>query len=341
MNKKIKAILFTTLSALTLTTTICITTSCSNNFAINNNLEKIVIEYNAQNTLLQSYTYQDWAYKLQNKQIEEFISAINSIDNQYKNSQFIIDQNTSISVVPVDSSTSDVYYVNANFYFLNNNKEMLIKIKNLYFVPPTNITKPDLELVSTPVIINQIDLPVIYNTNPTLILDSEWTYYINLLSPGNTLYIPNDLYYIKSRSLLGDKKYKLEYVINPQYLNMINPDDFPNLIFEINISPNIDKIPCENFELTKDDTQNIFPSFGFDNFDLQNDIEIYNNLSKYVDNIGIYESLVNCIDELNNKIYNFQLFKLEISKTIIISFTSNPNNENSKIYFYNFTLKFN
>lgn len=318
-----------------------VSTSCANHFAVINPSNIIQLNYNAKNTLLQSYTAEDWANQFSVHQYDNFINALNSINDSYLNSGFKIASSTASSVEVLNNAADNVLYINAIFKFQNSNQTLIINIDNLYIVPPTNITPPDLSIVSNPISIDQINLPVIYNTNPVNVLPSQWTYYINQISPENSLYIPNDLYYLKYRELAGDKIYKLTYAINEQYSVMLDINNYPDIIFNINISPNIDKIPNEKYILDLNDVEKYFPGYQIDNFDELPQIDIYQKLSEYVDNLGIYEPLVDCIDANDNtKVYNFVIIKSELINQISIQFTSNPNNSNSKIYFYSFKLKF-
>lgn len=341
MNKKHKIICLFGSSILSLGLFTIVSTSCANRFAIVNQSNYIQLTYNAKNTLLQSYTAQDWANQFSVKEYDNFINALNSIDKSYFESGFKITNLTSSSVEISNIASENVLYTNAIFRFQNYDQFLIININNLYVFPPTNISSPDLTLVAKPIVIDQINLPVIYNTNPINVLPSEWTYYINQISPVNSLYIPNDLYYLKNRELVGDKFYKLTYSINEQYLIMLDINEYPDIIFNINISPNIDKISNEKYTLNINDIEKYFSGYQMDNFDELSQVDIFQKLSEYVYNLGVYESLVNCIDSNDNsKVYNFQMIKSELIDEIIIQFTSNPNNQNSKIYFYSFKLKF-
>lgn len=341
MLKKTKTILLSFLIGVTSTIAIGISTSCSNNFATVTNVKTTTIEYNASNTLLQSKTILDWSNDFTNKNFNEFISIINAIDNQYKNSNFLIDNNTTCSIEQSNTNPDDLLHVNAIIKFYNYDHVLIVIVNNLYITPPSNLVGPNLNLVKNPIVINQVDLPVIYNKNPQTILASEWTYYINQLSPANEQYIPNDLYYLKSSSTIGNGVFKLVYSINNQYSSIIDPTLFPDIIFHINISPNIDKIPNETYILDSNEVSNLFPNVLYENFSTLTEIEIYNKLVQYVDGLGIYEQIVNCVDENNpSSVYHFQITYQDILKQISITFTSNPKNSNSKIYFYNFLLKF-
>lgn len=341
MFKKTKTIFLSFLICVTSIVTIGVSTSCSNNFATVSNVKTTMIEYNASNTLLQSKTILDWSNDFTNKNFDEFISIISTIDNQYKNSNFLISNNTTFSIEQSNTNPDDLLHVNAIIKFYNYDHVLVVVVNNLYITPPSNLVGPNLDLVKNPIIINQVDLPVIYNKNPQTILSSEWTYYINKLSPEKEQYIPNDLYYLKSSSTIGNRVFELVYSINNQYSSMIDPTLFPEIIFHINISPNIDKIPNETYVLNANEVSNLFTNVSYENFSTLSNIEIYNKLVEYVDGLGIYESIVNCIDENNSSlVYNFQIIYQNILKQINITFTSNPKNSNSKIYFYNFLLKF-
>ncbi len=323
-------------------------TSCSNSKnavkkdtnKINLSFDNFVNQHCVSSILWQKSIY-DWQNDFQNGNFYEFVNGLNEINSDsIKETGFEFNSSTSATIIPLNSISSNPIFINALATFKNNNEILEIEIDNLLVFTSNNLQKPNLDLINKgPIVINQVDLPSISNTNPNLVTDQEWTKNINNISP-NGYYIPNTIYYLHSKEYISANVYQLIYKINDQYIPILNESEFPDIIFNINVSPNIDKQIVTNFELNIDDINKFFPNMTkLDILDL-NSINVFNSLNNYVNSLPEVHSLMNCVDSQSNSVYNYAIYNQEITNSILITFSSNPNLENETIYFYKFILKF-
>lgn len=314
-------------------------TACSSNKLATNISNKIYsIQYKNLNSTILSKTVSEWQNEFENKNYTDFIDGINQIDDQYKNSNFIINEYTIGNIYTVKTESDSPIFINAIATFKNNNEILEIYLNNLFIFPPSNIAHPNLELVENPITINQSSLPIIYNTDPTLVLSSQWMSCLNSVAPSGTTYIPNSIYYLKSKKFISETTYQIVYSINNQYLPMIDKEKFPDIVFNIIVSENINKIFKNSFILNNDDVLKFFNSNNSETILKMSQIDIFNCLNNYVNSLGNIEQISNCIDYSNNEIYNFLIINEPINNSILIKFSSNPDNPNSTINFYSFKL---
>lgn len=318
-----------------------ILTSCTGNKAatiLESNTFKI--HYHTLNQDILSKTVVEWQNEFSNNNLEPFIEGIKKIDNQYSQTGFIIDRNTTATINIINTPSSSTIFTNAKAVFKNKSEILEIYLDNLFIFPPANIVHPNLDLVKNPIEIDQISIPVIFNTDPTLVLESEWFNYLNSISPSGTQYIPNNLYYLDTKKFISEKIYQIIFKINDQYLPMINPDNFPNIIFNINVSPNIDKTYVSDFVLSPQEVQTYFPNLDSSAILKLSEIDIFNKLDNYVKGLNGVQQLVDCIDPATNNLYNYFIIYEPLTNSMIIKFSSNPDTIENTINFYSFRLNF-
>ena len=364
MKKKSKWLIFGLLSISICVTGTIVLTSCSNSKnAKKTDINKINLYFNNYNgekclsPILWEKSIYDWQNDFQNNNINSFIDGLSQINNDVMNKiDFVFNNSTNATIIPLDSLSDDTIFINALATFKNSNEILEIQIDNLLAYTNNNIQKPCLNLVNNgPIEINQVDLPSISNTNPEIITDQEWTQNLNSVYPGcddcpgsghsNSncpvdYYIPNTIYYLESRKYISSNVYQLIYKINDQYNPILDINEFPEIIFNINISPNIDKEIVTNFQLSNSDVVEFFPNLSKEEILSMNSVEVFNCLNNYVNSLPGVHSLIDCIDHQNNSVFNYSISDQEITNSILIKFSSNPNLANDTIYFYSFTLEF-
>lgn len=319
----------------------CVLTSCSSNknaTILDNQIFKIY--YPTLNQDILSKTLTEWQNEFSNNNLEPFVEGIKNIDGQYSQTGFVVDKNTHAKIYAINTPSSSPIFVNAKVILKNQNKVLEIYLDNLFIYPPSNIKHPNLELVSNPIEIDQTSIPIIYNTDPTTVLASEWFNYLNSLSPSGSKYIPDSLYYLYSKKFISEKVYQIIYKINNQYLPMINPNNFPDIIFNINISPNINKTYVSDFVLLPQDLQQYF--YGLDSSAILklSDEEMFYKLNNYVIGLNNVQQLVNCIDPSTKKLYNYLVIYEPFTNSMLVKFSSNPDIIENTIHFYSFRLNF-
>lgn len=312
--------------------------SCSSTSATKMSKNNFQLYINEPTDELLRYTISEWMNKFTNHDYDEFQISIAHLLVQ-NNINFKFDELTQVNVNKLSTSSNSPILQNVNFTFINSNSTLSININNMLVFSDDYFDKPDLSIVNNPISINQKDLPQIYNTNPTLVLDSEWINSINAISPNNTIYIPNNIYYLKNREFTSVNNYELTFSINMQYSSMVNLEDYPDIIFNIKVSDDINKNFQENFTMNPNDVIKFFGTIDKEEILSMNNKELFNILSNYVLNLDNVAPLVNCLDQ-NNTLYNYLIINQDISNSILIQFSSNPKTIDSTIYFYKFLLKF-
>ena len=287
---------------------------------------------------LLKYTILEWENKFTNHDFNEFKESISSFLDENK-INFEFSEQTMVNVITPSTQPNSPILQNINFEFINPDVVLSVYINNMYIFADNYFDKPDLSIVSKPIMINQKDLPQIYDTDPTLVLDSEWINSINAISPANTIYIPNTIYYLSNRCYIETNIYQLVFSVNPQYSSMVNLDEFPDITFHVLVSNDIDKKFEENFTLYSSDILKFFgTNVSADILSMTNS-EIFNCLANYVLSLKNVAPLVNCLDN-NNNLYNYLIINQDINISILIQFSSYPYVVDSTIYFYKFLLKF-
>lgn len=314
-------------------------TSCSSNATINK-MNTIYLNYDKLGSIILSKTLAEWQDEFQNNNFDDFIIGLNQINDNFKNINFEINSNTNATIDVYETISSSPIFINAIAKFQNESNILIITLNNLFIYPPQNLVHPNLELVQNPISIEQESLPVISNIDPTLVLPNQWLSYLNSVAPSGTTYIPNTLYYLKSKQFISSSVYQIIYTINDQYLPMLDINNFPNIIFNINVSPNINKTLKEEFVLNVSDVKEYFS--GLTAIDVMNmsEVDVYNILFNYVKNLGNVKLLQNCVNPNTNLVYNYLIINEPITNSIIIKFSSNPDLSDSTIYFYTFRLNF-
>ena len=341
MKKFSKLILFG-ISIIAITPIIAIVlTSCKNNQPASIKKSNLVkLHYSQLGSTILSKTLVEWQNEFQNGNIDQFIVGLKEINDNFIDANFEINDTTTATIIALNTPTSNPIFVNAIATFKNDNVCLEITLDNLFVFPPQNIQHPNLELVQNPIDINQTDLSEIANVDPTLITPNEWITNLNNVAPENSVYIPNTLYYLYSKQFISESTYQLIYKINNQYLPMIDPKLFPDIIFNIKVSPNIDKVLKTDFVINQESANEYLPNLNLDNALSISEIDMYNSLSKYVLQLGNIQSLHDCKIPNTEHIYNYLVIKESITNSILVKFSSNPDSTTETIYFYSFRIYF-
>lgn len=341
MKLKVKYKLLGLLSTIAIPIIAITLTSCgNNNFAKVDSPIVTKLHYSQPSTILLSKTLSEWQNEFKKGNYDLFVQGLNEINNNFIDTNFKINEFTSATINSISSPSDNPIFTNVIVIFKNNNNILEITIDNLFVFPPNNIKHPNLELVKNPINIQQVNLSSIANIDPTIILANEWTTQLNNVAPNGSVYIPNTLYYLKSRQFISETIYQLIYTINDQYLPMIDSNNFPNIIFNIEISPNINKTLKKEFTLSSNDTKTYFPNISPNDILNMSEIQVYNLLCEYVAKLGNIQPIVDCINPSTNLVYNYLIVDETITNSILIKFSSNPNTSLETIYFYSFRLFF-